>query len=139
MGLWQASGCGQPAVPDARRQTFFWLGDTAWLLFEKLSEAEIQVYLQNRRHKHFNVIQATLVHTRAPSLDRFIDHDFAKPNKDSVYWARVDWAVAAAEALGIYMALLPSWGSWTKKGELNLENVDAYSSFLAERYGKRKM
>lgn len=119
-------------------QPFFWLGDTAWLLFEKLTDEEIQVYLKNRSHKHFNVIQATLVHGSAPGLDRFVDHDFAQPNEGSEYWTRVDRAVAAAEELGIYMALLPAWGSWVKKGSLNLGNADAYSSFLAKRYGKCK-
>ena len=106
-------------------QPFFWLGDTAWLLFEKLTDEEIQVYLKNRSHKHFNVIQATLVHGSAPGLDRFVDHDFAQPNEGSEYWTRVDRAVAAAEELGIYMALLPAWGSWVKKGSLNLGNADA--------------
>ena len=44
-------------------EPFFWLGDTAWLLFQKLTEEEIGVYLKNRAEKGFTVIQATLVHT----------------------------------------------------------------------------
>ena len=135
---------GRLQVTDNRRyltngsQPFFWLGDTAWLLFEKLSEEEILAYLKNRKHKQFNVIQATLVHGGAPGLDRFIGHDFAKPNEGSAYWARVDRAVAMAGELGIYMALLPSWGSWVKRGILNLGNVDAYSSFLASLPAKQE-
>ena len=42
---------------------FFWLGDTAWLLFEKLSAEEIKYYLSDRAEKGFNVVQATLLHT----------------------------------------------------------------------------
>ena len=119
---------------------FFWLGDTAWLLFEKLSESEIKAYLKNRKHKHFNVIQATLVHSSpaVSSLEILIDRDFAKPNAGGRYWAKVDQVVAMTEQLGIYMALLPSWGSWAKRGVLNLANVEAYGSFLAERYGTCK-
>ena len=41
---------------------FFWLGDTAWLLFQKLTEEEAKIYLKNRAEKGFTVIQATLVH-----------------------------------------------------------------------------
>ena len=37
---------------------FFWMGDTAWLLFHKLTIEETYVYLRNRRDKGFNVIQA---------------------------------------------------------------------------------
>ena len=41
---------------------FFWLGDTAWLMLQKLSEDEIKLYLQNRAGLGFNVIQTVLVH-----------------------------------------------------------------------------
>ena len=137
---------GQLQVSENKRylmngaKPFFWLGDTAWLLFEKLSETDIRAYLQNRKHKHFNVIQATLVHSSpaASGCDILVDGDFAKPNVNGKYWATVDQAVATAEELGIYMALLPSWGSWAKRGLLNLDNVEAYGLFLAERYGKCK-
>ena len=44
---------------------FFWLGDTAWRLFEKLDREEAQRYLENRRQKGFTVIQAVAVHTAA--------------------------------------------------------------------------
>ena len=36
---------------------FFWLGDTAWLLFSKLNRDETVRYLDNRAAKGFNVIQ----------------------------------------------------------------------------------
>lgn len=117
---------------------FFWLGDTAWLLFEKLTAEQCEKYLKNRKHKHFNVIQATLIH-RAPQYsgwDAFIDHDFGKPNPEAKYWQHVDRVVEMAADLGIYMALLPSWGSEVKQRRLNLDNVEIYGEFLAERYGK---
>ena len=41
---------------------FFWLGDTAWLLFQKLDDRQIKTFLKNRVLKGFTVIQATLVH-----------------------------------------------------------------------------
>ncbi|MGI5900151.1 MAG: glycoside hydrolase family 140 protein [Christensenellales bacterium] len=124
---------------------FFWLGDTAWLLFEKLSFDEARTYLVNRRDKGFNVIQATLVHTIqdegenavCPSgLPRpFLAGDFSRPDMDGGYWQNVDAVVKEAENLGIYMALLPSWGSMVKTGRLNEDNAEGYARFLAERYG----
>jgi hypothetical protein len=37
---------------------FFWLGDTAWELFHRLSREEADKYLKNRAEKGFTVIQA---------------------------------------------------------------------------------
>ena len=37
---------------------FFWLGDTAWELFHRLTREEAERFLENRRRKGFNVIQA---------------------------------------------------------------------------------
>ncbi|MEY4931572.1 MAG: hypothetical protein RI909_2296, partial [Bacteroidota bacterium] len=37
---------------------FFWLGDTAWELFHRLSREEADLYLKNRADKGFTVIQA---------------------------------------------------------------------------------
>jgi hypothetical protein len=42
----------------AQGEPFFWLGDTAWELYHRLNREEIERYLENRRQKGFNVIQA---------------------------------------------------------------------------------
>ena len=33
------------------QKPFFWLGDTAWLLFQKLSYEETQMYIKDRQSK----------------------------------------------------------------------------------------
>ncbi|MBQ8554751.1 MAG: glycoside hydrolase family 140 protein [Clostridia bacterium] len=121
---------------------FFWLGDTAWLLFQKLSFEEALVYLDNRAAKGFTVIQATLVHTAqytnpagSPAL---LEDDFARPNPDSdesSYWPQVRRIVDAAAARGMMMALLPSWGCFVKNGQLHGEKIDRYTDFLAATFG----
>ncbi len=121
---------------------FFWLGDTAWLLFQKLTVEEAMVYLKNRAEKGFTVIQVTLVHTRdyrnragSPAL---IDDDFAHPNPDEspdAYWPMVRRIVDEAAKMGVVMALLPSWGHFVSSGQLAGEAVDAYVDFLAARFG----
>ena len=40
---------------------FFWLGDTAWELFHRCDRDEVAHYLENRRQKGFNVIQAVVL------------------------------------------------------------------------------
>ena len=121
---------------------FFWLGDTAWLLFQKLTFDEAMVYLKNRAEKGFTVIQVTLVHTRdyrnragSPAL---IDDDFVHPNPDEspdAYWPMVRRIVDEAAKMGVVMALLPSWGHFVSSGKLAGEAVDAYVDFLAARFG----
>ncbi|MFR5290282.1 MAG: DUF4038 domain-containing protein [Mediterraneibacter gnavus] len=59
---------GKLRVSDNRKylcngdRPFFWLGDTAWLMFAKLTEEEAAVYLRNRKEKGYTVIQSTLIH-----------------------------------------------------------------------------
>ena len=40
---------------------FFYLGETAWELFHRLSLDETEMFLENRRQKGFTVIQAVLL------------------------------------------------------------------------------
>ena len=96
-----------------------------------------QVYLKNRSHKHFNVIQATLVHGSARAWTGSWTTTLPNPTR-AVNTGRESTVLWRGAELRIYMALLPAWGSWVKKGSLNLGNADAYSSFLAKRYGKCK-
>ncbi|MBE0600383.1 MAG: DUF4038 domain-containing protein [Firmicutes bacterium] len=121
---------------------FFWLGDTAWLLFRKLSMEDTKVYLENRAKKGFTVIQATLVHTdsmqnQAGSL-ALLDERFDNPNPDmdtQSYWAQVNETIRYAASLGLVMALLPAWCRLYSEGALNPDTVEPYAEFLAQRFG----
>lgn len=112
---------------------FFWMGDTAWLLFQQTTKEEAAVYLRNRKEKGFTVIQATLVHV----LDMNANSSLAKVKRDVTvkeYWDYCETVVKMAEEAGLYMALLPTWGSIVKQGFLNLDNVERYAEYLAERF-----
>jgi hypothetical protein len=127
---------------------FFWLGDTGWLLLEKLDREETQRYLDDRQHKGFNVVQVMLLHSAAArsanGIAALIDRDAGKPNVtpgadpakpgEYDYWDNLDWALDQAASRGIYLALVPAWGAVVKAGQLNPGNVVAYASFLAHRY-----
>src|SRR5690349_8487231 len=45
-------------LETADGKPFFWLGDTAWELFHRLTREEAETYLKNRAEKGFTVIQA---------------------------------------------------------------------------------
>jgi hypothetical protein len=127
---------------------FFWLGDTAWNLFQRLDREETERYLENRRLKGFNVIQAVAFHGSGeknvygsealqgkdagrPSVTP--GKDFAKPGEYD-YWDHIDWTIDLAARKGLYIALLPVWGSSVKTNTLNADNAEIYARWLAARY-----
>ena len=138
---------GKLRVSDNRKylcngdRPFFWLGDTAWLMFAKLTEEEAAVYLRNRKEKGYTVIQSTLIHEwpqkNRDGANALYKEDYATPDLEGGYWDRVEHMVSMAEELGIYMALLPTWGGNVESGRLHMGNVDAYLDFLLERFGSR--
>jgi len=127
---------------------FFWLADTGWLLLSRLDRAEAQRYLDDRSAKQFNVVQVMVLHTpasRAANGAAALDGgDPGRPrvtpgaspsNADEYdYWDHLDWMLKEAERRGLYLALVPAWGSLVKEGTLNESNVASYASFLARRY-----
>jgi hypothetical protein len=127
---------------------FFWLGDTAWLLFKRLDRADAARYLDDRRAKGFNVIQVMVLHgaddVNAYGAAALIEQDPARPRVtpgndlakegEYDYWDHVDWIVDSAAERGIYVAMVAAWGSNARSGRLNEGNVDTYARFLANRY-----
>ena len=94
---------------------FFWLGGTAWELFHRLTREEADLYLENRAKKGFTVIQAVVLAEldglqtpNAYGHTPFEGIDPEKPNKE--YFKHVDYIVNKANELGMFVALLPTWG-----------------------------
>jgi len=124
---------------------FFWLGDTGWELFHRLTKEEINIYLENRRAKGFNVIQAVIL-AEFNGLKRpnqygevpLIDLDPTKPNEK--YFELVDYTVQLAQEKNMFMGLLPTWGDKVTKlwGEgpviFNESNAYTYGKWLGDRY-----
>ncbi len=124
---------------------FFWLGDTAWELFHRLTREDADRYLKNRAALRFTVIQAVvlaefdgLTVPNAYGALPLADNDPLKPNE--AYFAHVDWIVGRANALGLYVGMLPTWGDkWNKKWGVGPEiftaaNAEAYGQWLGRRY-----
>jgi hypothetical protein len=125
---------------------FFWLGDTGWELFHRLTLEEIEKYLDNRQDKGFNVIQAVILAEldglRVPNKYGhvpFIDMNPDQPNEE--YFTLVDSVVQLAEDRNMIMALLPTWGDkvtlkYGGSGPVVFtpENAYRYGLFLGKRY-----
>ncbi len=127
---------------------FFWLADTGWEIFHKLTKEESAFYLRNRAGKGFNVIQTVLLGElnglTVPNADGELplkNLDPATPNEK--YFEHVDWVVKKAAEYGIYLAITPTWGAhvediphplFENHAVFTKENARAYGEFLGNRY-----
>jgi len=142
--------------PDGRHlvqadgRPFFYLADTAWSLFHRLTREEADLYLRNRAAKGFTVIQAVALSEndglRTPNAygERpLVENDPRRPNE--AYFAHVDWVVDRAAELGLTIALLPTWGDkWHSRQNEPGPKVFAdaatardFARFIGRRYGSR--
>lgn len=139
---------------------FFWLGDTDWELFHRLTREEADELLETRKQQGFNVIHTVAlaemnglhVPNRYGDLPLINDD----PSQLSVtpgnnpddsneydYWDHVDYIINKAAEKNVYIGLLPTWGD--KVAHLwgdgpivfNEKNAATYARTLAERYGKK--
>ncbi len=143
-----ASVAGRLKVSDNHRyleyengKPFFYLGDTAWELFHRLNREEATQYLTNRSQKGFTVIQAVVLAELGgltvpnPYGDLpLAGSDPTRPNE--AYFRHVDFIVNKAEELGLFIGMLPTWGSYWASGKSIFTPVSAreYGCFLGKRY-----
>ncbi|HEX9187379.1 MAG TPA: glycoside hydrolase family 140 protein [Vicinamibacteria bacterium] len=133
---------------------FFYLADTAWELFHRLNREEATRYLEDRARKGFTVVQAVALAELDGLADPnpyghtpLLDNDPARPDvregAPNDYWDHVDFVVDQANALGIYVGFLPTWGDkWNKKWGAGPEiftpaNAALYGEWLGKRYRDR--
>ena len=118
---------------------FFWMGNTAWLLPERLNRDEVEYFLQKDRLAGYNVEQIQVLNA-IPTFNIYgkqandESFDFGKFTKsgDYGYWEHLDYIVDVAEANGIYIAMDCIWGSMIDK--MDVKKAAALGKFLADRY-----
>ncbi|MDX2019915.1 MAG: DUF4038 domain-containing protein [Deltaproteobacteria bacterium] len=129
---------------------FFYLADTAWELLHRLSRADITRYLSDRASKGFNVVQVVVLpelNLTVPNMEGNLPlHNMDPRQPNEAYFALVDFLVVQAHRRGMFVALLPTWGSYAVKETHvlfpdfhlfkadNLEIPRAWGHFLAARY-----
>lgn len=140
---------------------FFWMGDTGWKLFHRLSREEAVQYLETRKAQNFNVIFAVAFEEVTGPLRKnyYGDEPFKNlntlafdttPGNDFLdataydYWDHVDYIIKEAAKRDIYIALLFTWGDKlvTRAGETLLFSNAAiaykYAKQLTQRYKNQK-
>ena len=136
---------GSHIVNAATDSAFFYLGDTAWELLHRADETETRMYLEDRKAKGFNAIQtvvlAELEGLTTPNANGDLPLNNLDPtNWNEPYFAHVDRVAELADSLGIFLALLPTWGDkfnqkWGVGPEVfTPENAEVYGRMLGERY-----
>lgn len=125
---------------------FFWLADTGWELFHRLTREEARHYFATRQRQRFNVIQAVALAEfdglHAPNCYGelpLIDDDPTRPNEK--YFAYVDELIELAAAHDLYVALLPTWGDKVNHNQWGVgpvvfteQNAQVYGHYLGQRY-----
>lgn len=132
-------------------EPFFWLGDTGWLLMQKLNHQDVERYLDDRKAKGFNVIQMMVLHdvkeenyykdkaltggnivapymTNGKAFADYIQYD---------YWDNVEWAVDACAKRGMYAALVPLWGSVVKQVKPTEAMIRIYMNLLCRKLASK--
>ncbi len=141
-GRFLLAGDGQP---------FFYLGDTVWELFHRSNREDAERYLADRARKGFTVVQAVAIaefdgHTVPNSYGHLplIDLDPSRPDvkagPSNDYWDHVDFVVDKANAHGLVVGFLPTWGRYwhdpVKDGKplFQASNAEDYGEWLGRRY-----
>ena len=152
---WSTSTFGHFQVSENRRfitrdgKPFFWLGDTAWELFHRLSKEDATHYFKKRSEQGFTVIQAValaeLDGLQTPNANGdlpLIDLDPTKPNEK--YFAHVDTLITIAGKFGLTIAMLPTWGDKVDKSTwgigpeiFNAKNANTYGKWIGQRFEKK--
>jgi hypothetical protein len=133
---------------------FFYLADTAWELFHRLNREEATRYLNDRAGKGFTVVQAVALaeldgHTdpnaygHLPLLDLDPTRPAVQDGPDNDYWDHLDYVVGKANALGLTIGFLPTWGRFwhdTTNGRtpfFTAANAEVYGEWLGRRLKER--
>jgi hypothetical protein len=87
-----------------------------------------------------NVKKAVNVYGDSALIDQDIERPFTTAG-NSVddpdqydYWDHVDYLISLAREKGLYIALVPLWGSNVRNGSITSEKAGKYAAWLANRY-----
>ncbi len=139
---------------------FFPLADTAWAIAWRLNRGEVEKYLRHRKDQQFNII--ALIAFPYSSANAYGDKPFeVKNNKCNPlrpimtpggspgnaiqydYWDHLEYIIDASESKGMYVILLPTWGSYvagswggqnTSKIIFTSTNSYEYGCWIGQRF-----
>lgn len=130
---------------------FFYMADTAWDLFYRLTPEDASYYFSVRRQQGFNAIQAILLGgvlgsgtlnafgRKALNTDENGIGILEQPDLEGAqsYWAIVKQMIRLAQQENLYIALLPCWqNKYHEPGLFSEEKALAYGRFLGTYLGE---
>ena len=140
---------GQLQVSDNQRflqhadgTPFFLLGETAWLMPQRLNREEVNYYLERVHAADYNFVQVQVLNA-VPSVNTYgqmsSTADWEMPSSTDCYgyWEHMDYIISEAERRGIYVGMVCIWGGLVKAGKLTVQQAKRYGTFLANRYKNR--
>ena len=103
---------------------FFWQGETAWLMPERLNRDEVAFYLKSCKEAGYNMAQVQVLNG-VPSFNIYgvPSHDKQGKLLTSVpysYWDNMDYIIDVAAQNGIYIGMVCIWGGLVKGGKLSV-------------------
>ena len=134
-------------------EPFFYQGDTAWEIFYRATREDVDLYLNDRASKGFNVVQAVGIgefggplgenaYGHPPLEIKILNGErtaSALTLGSEDFWTHVDYVVEKAAALGVYIAFVPTWGRYWVSYKpadrvFSLSSIRQYGQFLGTRY-----
>ena len=134
-------------LEDQAGQAFLINGDTPWSLIVKLTKAEAEQYLEDRRVRGFNSIIVEIIenqfggpYNRNGDYPFLSSGDFSQPNE--AYFQHADWVINKAAEKGLLVILTPAYIGYNCGGEgwcpemkaTSLADLRGYGRFLGNRY-----
>ena len=107
---------------------FFLLGETPWLMPQRLNRDEIAYYMQRASEAEYNMVQVQVLNA-VPSYNAY-----GQSSKDEGYWQLMDYMIGKAGEHGMYVGMVCIWGNLVKDGLMTVEEAREYGTFLANRY-----
>ncbi len=131
----------QRFLMTADGKPFFWLGETAWLMPERLNREEVSYYLATCQQAGYNVVQVQVINA-VPAFNAYGIPSHTQKGQLLTsgaysYWDHMDYIIDTAERNNIYIGMVCIWGGLVKAGKMNVEQAKTYGRFLAQRYKNR--
>ena len=114
---------------------FFWQGQTAWLMPERLNRDEVAFFLKSCHDAGYNVAQVQVIND-VPAYNIYGAPSHLLEGAYT-YWDHMDYIIDTAAQNGIYIGMVCIWGGLVKGGKMNVEQAKTYGTFLANRYKDR--
>ena len=109
---------------------FFWLGETAWLMPERLNRDEVAFYLRKCNEAGYNMVQVQVLNGvpwyniyGTPSHDK---QSRLLTDAPYSYWDHMDYIVDVAAQNDIYRGMVCIWGGLVKAGKLSVDQAKTY-------------